>query len=131
MHHHMDFPKDDAAVDPVCGMAVDENKARAGKRVAQHEGKTYFFCNDGCKKEFEADPVRFLGGPKPADTVTPPPVAGKSIDPVCGMMVTEDKARTANRFVEYQGKTYFFCNDGCKEEFEAKPDNYIAAAKPK
>ena len=44
------------------------------------------------------------------------------------MMVTEDKARTANRFVEYQGKTYFFCNDGCKEEFQANPASFLKSA---
>ena len=64
------------AIDPVCGMAVDENKARAGKRISEYEGKTYFFCNDGCKTEFEANPVRFLGAPKPEDTALTAASAG-------------------------------------------------------
>ena len=51
------------AKDVVCGMTVNEAKARAAGRVFDHAGKTYFFCNDGCKIEFAADPEKFL---KPA-----------------------------------------------------------------
>ncbi len=47
------------------------------------------------------------------------------------MAVTEAKARAANRFSEYQGKTYFFCNDSCKQEFDADPAKYLANVKPK
>jgi Cu+-exporting ATPase len=39
------------AQDPVCGMTVDR---RAGKPTSMHEGKTYYFCGDGCKAKFEA-----------------------------------------------------------------------------
>ena len=48
------------AIDPVCGMRVDEAKARAAKRFSEHQGKTYFFCNDGCKEEFDANPKEFV-----------------------------------------------------------------------
>jgi YHS domain-containing protein len=27
---------------------------------AVHDGRTYFFCGAGCRRRFEADPVRFL-----------------------------------------------------------------------
>jgi uncharacterized membrane protein YraQ (UPF0718 family)/YHS domain-containing protein len=40
-----------SAQDPVCGMTVDR---RAGKPTSTHEGKTYYFCGDGCKAKFEA-----------------------------------------------------------------------------
>ena len=43
--------------DPVCGMKVDERKAEAHTEFA---GKKYFFCSDGCKREFEADPDEFV-----------------------------------------------------------------------
>ena len=39
------------AQDPVCGMTVDR---RAGKPTSNHEGKTYYFCGEGCKAKFEA-----------------------------------------------------------------------------
>ncbi|TLY30605.1 MAG: heavy metal translocating P-type ATPase [Nitrospirae bacterium] len=50
------------AIDPVCGMTVDERKAPA---TAAYQGTTYYFCAPGCKRTFEADPERILrDGPK-------------------------------------------------------------------
>ncbi len=43
--------------DPVCKMQVDEEKAAA---KAEHMGKTYYFCSEGCKKAFEADPHKYM-----------------------------------------------------------------------
>jgi Cu+-exporting ATPase len=48
------------ATDPVCGMRVDEARARAAGRVATHAGTAYFFCNPRCKARFEADPAGTL-----------------------------------------------------------------------
>ena len=45
------------AVDPVCGMTVDEQTAPA---TSVYQGKTYYFCAPGCKRRFEADPERIL-----------------------------------------------------------------------
>jgi len=71
---------------------------------------------------------KYLGGgdAKPAAATEAQPA--RSTDPVCGMKVTEAKARAANRFSKYQGKTYFFCNDSCKQEFDAEPVKYVGAA---
>ncbi|HEY0007835.1 MAG TPA: SCO family protein [Tepidisphaeraceae bacterium] len=44
-------------VDPVCEMDVS---ADAETPKAMHEGKTYYFCADVCRKRFEKDPVKFL-----------------------------------------------------------------------
>jgi uncharacterized membrane protein YraQ (UPF0718 family)/YHS domain-containing protein len=40
------------ATDPVCGMTVD----RARALTAEHGGRTYFFCSEDCRGEFERDP---------------------------------------------------------------------------
>ena len=45
------------AIDPVCGMTVDETSA-AGS--SQHEGITYYFCSAHCLHKFEASPSAFL-----------------------------------------------------------------------
>ena len=50
-----------AATDPVCGMMVDPVTA---KHRATHAGRTFFFCGDGCRTRFVADPHRYLH-PKP------------------------------------------------------------------
>lgn len=45
-------------IDPVCGMKVDPETA-AGK--SEYKGTTYYFCAPGCKKDFDADPEKYLG----------------------------------------------------------------------
>src|SRR5438105_14897349 len=47
------------AVDPVCGMTVAVEGARA---MAVHEGVTYVFCGAHCRARFEAEPERFAPG---------------------------------------------------------------------
>ncbi len=41
--------------DPVCGMALEHEKATP----AVWEGQAYYFCSEGCKQEFLANPARF------------------------------------------------------------------------
>jgi uncharacterized membrane protein YraQ (UPF0718 family)/YHS domain-containing protein len=55
---------------------------------------------------------------------TPEKKATMAIDPVCGMAV--DPA-TATETATHAGTTYYFCSAGCREEFEAQPEQYIAA----
>jgi uncharacterized protein len=43
--------------DPVCGMRVDRSRALR----AVDAGRTYFFCSDHCRSQFEADPARYAG----------------------------------------------------------------------
>lgn len=45
-----------AAIDPVCGMSVEESDAPAR---AEYEGQTYYFCSTDCKEEFEANPADY------------------------------------------------------------------------
>jgi len=45
------------AIDPVCGMSVEEDSAAA---TYEYEGVTYYFCAVGCKKDFEEDPEAYL-----------------------------------------------------------------------
>ncbi len=46
------------AIDPVCGMEVDEKSAAA---TYKYQGKTYYFCAPGCKAAFEKDPEKYIG----------------------------------------------------------------------
>lgn len=46
----------DKVRDPVCGMMVDPKTAVS----ADHEGKTYHFCCDGCRSTFVANPNKYL-----------------------------------------------------------------------
>jgi Cu+-exporting ATPase len=43
--------------DPVCGMMVDERKA---KTKSDLDGRTFYFCSAGCKAAFDKDPRRYV-----------------------------------------------------------------------
>jgi Cu+-exporting ATPase len=45
-------------VDPVCAMKVTPGKAAAS---VTHEGRTWYFCSQGCSTKFEADPGKYDG----------------------------------------------------------------------
>lgn len=45
------------AIDPVCGMEVDEKKAAA---TSEYKGKTYYFCAPGCKTAFDKAPEKYV-----------------------------------------------------------------------
>jgi len=49
-----------ASKDPVCGMEVDEARAKAAGKVAEHHGKHFYFCSDTCRTTFLAAPDRLL-----------------------------------------------------------------------
>jgi len=46
---------------------------------------------------------------------------GKVADPVCGMEVDP---RNSPR-EDYQGKTFYFCSEGCENEFKMSPAAYV------
>jgi Cu+-exporting ATPase len=43
-------------LDPVCGMTIDPKKAAATRTF---EGKTIYFCAQGCARQFDTDPARY------------------------------------------------------------------------
>jgi P-type Cu+ transporter len=45
-------------IDPVCGMHVDPKAAPAFSIYNEH---TFYFCCDGCKEKFEANPELYVG----------------------------------------------------------------------
>ncbi len=115
------------AIDPVCGMTVDE-KSAAGS--ASHAGQTYYFCSTRCLSKFQINPAQFVGGASnPAASAhahahgqtiaapAPPEKAGKAMakDPICGMLV--DKATALK--TERAGRAYYFCSTGCQRTFES------------
>ncbi|TKW65880.1 MAG: heavy metal translocating P-type ATPase [Paracoccus denitrificans] len=53
---------------------------------------------------------------------------GKAVDPVCGMQVT---IKPDARQQDYDGKTFYFCSDGCRSKFGADPWFYASGASAK
>jgi len=97
-HSSGDAAGDGKVKDPVCGMSVDP---AAGKPSFSHEGHTYYFCREGCRTKFMADPERYLGPPQPQEkmpegTVYTCPMhpeirqVGPGSCPICGMALEPD-----------------------------------------
>src|SRR4051812_15078398 len=61
-NEHMAHETTQKTIDPVCGMTVDPERAQAAQppKVAEHAGKTYFFCSNGCVAKFKAEPEKYL-----------------------------------------------------------------------
>jgi len=122
------------ARDPVCGMTVEPPNAAAH---VEHQGGTYYFCNEGCARKFLASPEQYVraseGSAGPAwmisqrsssSTPTGMPIAAGTAgakDPVCGMSV--DPANAAATRV-HAGETYYLCSKPCAERFEKEPDRF-------
>ena len=78
-HHHCchGHRQSTKAKDPVCGMSVDPTKAIN----AEHEGETYYFCCQGCRNKFVADPQAYLDPQQPSTNKEQGP--GLYICPMC------------------------------------------------
>ena len=51
----------------------------------------------------------------------------EALDPVCGMTVVVEGAQET---AVHEGVTYYFCNPGCRQRFEADPARYLESARP-
>jgi YHS domain-containing protein len=60
MHQHSTDAAAGGATDPVCGMDVNPEVAKAAGLSAEHEGSTYYFCGRGCMLDFQDEPHRFF-----------------------------------------------------------------------
>ena len=49
--------------DPVCGLIVDESKAKAAGFQGTYKKQTYYFCSAGCKEHFDKNPERYAAKP--------------------------------------------------------------------
>ena len=107
-------------LDPVCGMTIDPAKAAA---KSHYRGETIYFCMEGCKKKFDADPEKYIGAlhpEEPSSRGTEEP--DKVLDPVCGMTIDPAKAAAKST---YRGEKVYFCAEGCKRKFDANPEKYL------
>jgi protein SCO1/2 len=62
-----------------------------------------------------------------ASSTTAPDTDELVVDPVCKMQV---KADASAPHAVFNGKTYYFCSDNCREQFQKKPQTYAAATQP-
>ena len=88
-----------AAIDPVCGMSVDPATAQ---HKAEYAGETYYFCCNGCRTKFAADPEKYLKPREPEPIIEGaiytcpmhPEIrqVGPGTCPICGMALEPELA---------------------------------------
>ena len=134
---------------PVSGKEVTRSEATP---KYEYEGKTYYFCCEGCKDAFIKDPAKYTKkdakgtqcedsahtcGEDCAQTTehahdehadhnhsAHAEEDGMAVDPACGMKVKKEDAKFT---YVHNDKTYYFCNEECKDKFVKAPGNYIRA----
>jgi len=92
-HHQNDGEMAKQVTDPVCGMAVTPGPDAISY---EYDGETYYFCREGCRDKFAADPETYLSDqgkaePAPPGTLYTCPMdpeivqEGPGTCPICGM----------------------------------------------
>lgn len=115
------------SMDPVTCNLVEESMAKAVGLVSEYQGKHYYFETISGKKDFEAEPQRYLSqAAAPAKEESAKPEGGKELqslpegmamDPVCGKVVDKAKAKAAGLTRLDMGTTYYFDSEECMRTF--------------
>jgi len=123
---------------PVSGETIKKSEAKASY---EYKGKTYYFCCEKSKESFMKDPEKYIAKMAHAGHDCQAHLSqeaekhgshehaaraqeGMVVDPVCGMEFKKEKAKASH---EYNGKTYYFCTERCKDKFVENPGQYVRA----
>lgn len=86
------------------------------RRIAKEQGRSVVIVSHDQRIQDIADRVLWLEDGQFKEMVT------MAIDPVCGMSVQREKGVR----LEWEGKEYFFCARGCRDEFIGAPHKFIS-----
>jgi len=88
-----------AQQDPVCGMYLDEGKARAAGHMIEAGGKTNYFCSEDCKQKFVKNPAAKVKHDLQATQPASPkaPAMGKSKAETSTQAKNEASKKTATK----------------------------------
>jgi len=89
------------------------------RRIAKEENRSVIIVSHDQRIKDIADRVLWLEDGEFKDVVE------MALDPVCGMSVDRDSAPAQ---AEYEGQVYYFCANGCRDEFLAGPAKFLAMA---
>jgi Cu+-exporting ATPase len=123
------------AIDPVCGMTVDEKS----KLTVTRSKIKYYFCSTSCQDAFRSDSTKYLNKANGTEGDSKREIQHshvhhaegtdiksdeKAKDPICGMVVSKSTSLRSER----AGRTYYFCSDGCKRTFDS-PESELKSMK--
>lgn len=90
------------------------------RQIAKEEGRSVIIVSHDQRISEIADRVLWLEDGQFKNTVT------MTVDPVCGMVV---EAASAPAQTTYNEQTFYFCAQGCRDEFLAEPRRFIPVQK--
>ena len=120
-----------------CAVTGKEMKKSEAKGSMEYKGKTYYFCCDNCEASFKENPEKYINqegqeghehAHQHGEEQMHEQAADMVVDPVCGMKIKKSEAKAT---YEYNGNTYYFCMEGCKEKFVKEPAKYVSADESK
>ena len=105
-----------------CPVTKEGFKVSKETPVIDYKGKSYFFCCEGCTGDFKKDPEKYssaleLKVREPKDSEL-----GKSV--TCPVSKEGFEVSKNTPVIDYKGKSYFFCCDGCIGDFKKDPEKF-------
>jgi YHS domain-containing protein len=97
---------------------------KAGTPVIDYKGKSIYFCCEGCPAEFKKDPDKYLVQTEFRDRKPTPGEIGKEAK--CAVMNHTFEIKANTPVIDYHGKSFYFCCEGCPAEFKQNPGRYTA-----
>jgi YHS domain-containing protein len=97
-------------------------EVKASTSVIDYKGKSFYFCCEGCPAEFKNNPDKYLVRTEFRDRRPTPQEIGK--EATCTVMNHKFKITANTPVIDYHGKSYFFCCEGCPSEFKRNPGKY-------
>ena len=95
---------------------------KASTAVIDYKGKSFYFCCEGCPAEFKKDPDKYLAQTEFRDRRPTPEEIGKEAK--CAVMNHKFKITANTPVIDYHGKSFYFCCEGCPAEFKKNPGKY-------
>ncbi len=86
------------------------------RRIAKEENRSVIIVSHDQRIKDIADRIFWLEDGKFKDVVE------MALDPVCGMSVDKESAPAE---AEVNSRTYYFCANGCRDEFLAAPEKFL------
>ena len=135
--------KPEAPKGPVYCAVTGEEIADVGQASSStvFKDKTYYFCCAGCEPAFKKDPAKFARAAeereakrkagKKAEAEAPAAPSGPAKPGAVYCAVRGEELASAEKAAgkaEYNGKTYYFCCNGCKKAFDKDPVKAARAA---
>lgn len=97
---------------------IGHDVMRLLRRIAKEQQRSVVIVSHDQRIKDIADRVLWLEDGQFKEVTT------MAIDPVCGMSVEQEKAIS----IEWDGRTFYFCAKGCRDEFLAQPQHYLSAS---